>query len=413
MDNKLTEYILRHSKKRDRELKYDFMPSLLEIIERPAHKAGTIIILSIFTLLAAAIVWACLSEVDVVITANGSLQPNGNISIVKTYTSGTVKDVNVSEGAYVKKGEILYELDTAALDIDIESLEEKKQMYENRLEIYSQIKEDDESSNIDISKYDEAFQNEVQALIDAKESCNNSIAKLEKDKAAYEINKQIAKLQAEEYESEEKPRLAQTQELAIQQYDLAIEQLDIQIEDAESQFNAQINSQIAETSQQLSEIRSELEKYNFSKSYQQIKAPISGYVNTVSVKNVGEPITAAQELVTIVPDNKPIEMVCYVKNIDIAEVAIDTPAEIKLESYPYNKFGTIKGKVTYISATSFSSEQMGSVYLVKIKITDKSDEIMIRPGLTGMVEIKTGKRTIMDYFLEPIIKGFGDSLKEK
>lgn len=99
--------------------------------------------------------------------------------------------------------------------------------------------------------------------------------------------------------------------------------------------------------------------------------------------------------------------------MDIAEISVDTPTEIKLESYPYNKFGTVKGRVTYISATSFSSEQMGSVYLVKIAITDKSDEIMIRPGLTGMVEIKTGKRTIMDYFLEPIMKGFGESLKEQ
>ena len=76
MDNKLTEYILKHSKKHDRELKYDFMPSLLEIIERPMHKAGTIIILSSFSLLIAAIVWACLSEIDVVITSNGSIQPS-------------------------------------------------------------------------------------------------------------------------------------------------------------------------------------------------------------------------------------------------------------------------------------------------------------------------------------------------
>ena len=51
MDNKLTEYALRHSRKHDKELKYDFMPSMLEIIERPAHKAGTVIILGIFSLL--------------------------------------------------------------------------------------------------------------------------------------------------------------------------------------------------------------------------------------------------------------------------------------------------------------------------------------------------------------------------
>ena len=66
MNNMLTEYVLKHSKRRDKELKYDFMPSLLEIIERPAHKAGTVIIVGIFTLLIAVIIWACVSEIDVV-----------------------------------------------------------------------------------------------------------------------------------------------------------------------------------------------------------------------------------------------------------------------------------------------------------------------------------------------------------
>lgn len=91
MDNKLTEYVLKHSRKRDKELKYDFMPSLLEIIERPAHKAGTVIIFGVFTLLIAAIVWACLSEIDVVITSSGSMQPVGNINVVESYTNGLCK----------------------------------------------------------------------------------------------------------------------------------------------------------------------------------------------------------------------------------------------------------------------------------------------------------------------------------
>ena len=99
MDNKMSEYILKHSKKKDKELKYDFMPSLLEIIERPAHKAGTVIIFGVFTLLVVAIVWARLSKIDVVITSSGSIQPVGNISSLNTYVSGTVKAINVEEGA--------------------------------------------------------------------------------------------------------------------------------------------------------------------------------------------------------------------------------------------------------------------------------------------------------------------------
>ena len=115
MDNKLTEYVLKHSKNKDKELKYDFMPSLLEIIERPAHKAGTVIILGVFTLMIAAVIWACLSKIDVVVTAGGSVQPSGNVNVVQAYSGGTVKSINAAEGEYVKKGDVLIELDTCLL----------------------------------------------------------------------------------------------------------------------------------------------------------------------------------------------------------------------------------------------------------------------------------------------------------
>ena len=116
---------------------------------------------------------------------------------------------------------------------------------------------------------------------------------------------------------------------------------------------------------------------------------------------------------TIVPDDTSVEMVCYVQNMDIADVEEGMTAEIKLEAYPYNKFGTVSGTVKYISPSSFVSEQLGSVYLVKLEIENSNEEIHVISGLSGTVEIKTDKRTVMEYFLDPIIKGFGESLKEK
>ena len=99
--------------------------------------------------------------------------------------------------------------------------------------------------------------------------------------------------------------------------------------------------------------------------------------------------------------------------MDIADIKVGMEAEIKLEAYPYNKYGTVKSTVKYISPSSFNSEQLGSVYLVKLELDDSNENINIISGLSGSVEIKTDKRTVMEYFLAPIIKGFGESLKEK
>lgn len=223
----------------------------------------------------------------------------------------------------------------------------------------------------------------------------------------------MAQIQLEEYQENGTERQAKLQELLIQQYALAMEQTDLQISDIKTQYSANVNSQISQINSQLDETNSRLEKYTLSKKYQKITAPVSGYVNNISVNTIGETVTSAEQLVTIVPDNTSVEMVCYVKNMDIADIEIDMEIEVKLEAYPYNKYGTVKGTVKYISPSSFNSEQMGSVYLVKLEITDVPDGINIVSGLSGSVEIKTDKRTVMEYFLDPIMNGFGESLKEK
>lgn len=413
MDNKMTEYILKHSRKKDKELKYDFMPSLLEIIERPAHKAGTIIILGVFTLLIAAIVWACLSEIDVVITSSGSIQPVGNLNVVQSYANGSVKAINITEGDYVEKDDVLIELDTQSLDIDAEQLDSQKKILDAQLKIYTKIKDGEKLSEIKIDDYDDELKTYIQSILDNDKSYHNTLDNLEKDKENADLNHQIAQIQLEEYEANGTEREAEMQELMVQQYELAKDQADVKIKDTKTQYSSQVNSKLSEISGQLDEIETNLEKYSLSKDYQYITAPVSGHINSINVNTIGAAVTSAQELVTIVPDNTPVEMVCYVKNMDIADVEIGMETEIKLEAYPYNKYGTVKGKVKYISPSTFVSEQMGSVYLVKIEITDKHDDIDIISGLSGSVEIKTDKRTVMDYFLEPIKKGFGESLKEK
>ncbi|MBQ4523080.1 MAG: HlyD family efflux transporter periplasmic adaptor subunit [Lachnospiraceae bacterium] len=413
MEHKLTEYILKHSKMKDKELKYDFMPSMLEIIERPAHKAGTVIILGVFTLFIAVIVWACLSEIDVVITSNGTIQPVGNVNIVQSYTGGTVEAIYATEGAYVEKGEVLIELNTENLEIDESQLKHQRVVLETQESIYHKIRLGEDISAINIEEYEEELKPYVQTILDTDTSYKNTLNNLEIEKSNIELNQQIAEIQLKEYKANGTKGEIQMQELMIQQYALALEQSDLQIADAKTQYSAQIHTRLSEIQSQLEELDSNLEKYRISKEYQTITAPVSGYINSISVNTIGETVTQAQQLITIVPEHTPVEMVCYVQNKDIADVEIGMETEIKLEAYPYNKYGTVNGIVKYISPSSFTSEELGSVYLVKIDVEDSNENIDIISGLSGTVEIKTDKRTVMEYFMEPVIKGFGESLKEK
>ena len=413
MKNEVTEYVLKNSRKKDRELRYDFMPSLLEIIERPANKASTVIILSIFTLLIATVVWACLSEIDVVVTASGTMIPKGDLSSVKSHISGTVDEIAADEGDYVKEGDVLFRLKTEEVDMEIDKLNKQKKMLETQIEIYNKINGGEDISRLDLNKYDVSVRSEVRSIIDSYNSNKLAVDNLKNEKASNELSKQMAQMTLEDYKENELEKQVKKQEMIIQQYDIEISKLDIQISSVESQFSAKVNSTMYEIETQIADMDTNIGKLELAKEYQVITAPVNGYINSLSVKTEGENVGVSQELANIVPSETDFEMVCYVRNRDIADIEKDMESEIKLEAYPYNKYGTVKGKISYISPSSLYREGLGYVYLVRITASDKSDNINIKSGLSGSVEIKIGKRTIMSYFLEPIIKGFGDSMKEK
>ncbi len=415
MDNKLTEYILKHSKKRDKELKYDFMPSLLEIIERPAHKAGTVIILSVFSMLIIAVIWACCSKIDVVITSSGTIQPVGNISSLNSYASGTIKAINVEEGSYVEAGDVLIELDTQSLDIDVDTLRNQKRVLDAQKKIYTMIINNEDISKVDAAQYDLNLQPYIRTIINTDLAYHNNLSTLESVKENAGLNRDIAKIKLEEYRVNAAISQADfdAQILVVKQTENEYIQAETNLLKAQISYSEQINASLSEINGSLSQIEAQIEKYQLSIEYQKITAPVNGYINSISVNNIGETVTTAQQVITIVPADTPVEMVCYVKNMDIAEIEVGMDAEIKLEAYPYNKYGTVKGKVEYISPSSFNSEQLGSVYLVKLDINNTNERIEVMSGLSGAVEVKIDKRSVMSYFLDPIIKGFGESLKER
>ena len=413
MDNRFTEYVLKHSSNRDRELKYDFMPSLLEIIERPAHKAGMVIITGFFALLVSAVIWACFSEVDIVITSQGSIQPVGNTNVVESAASGTVKDIKVKDGQHVRAGEVLIELDSKNLEVEYDLLIKQLEQYEAEVRIYNQLKEGKNGSEINIANFNADIRPTIQALIDNDISYRNNIESLENEKESLIINKKIAELQLEEARSSGTSRQIQAQQLDVEQKENSVKKADISINELKSSYSRQLNTGLADVTSKLQEVRMNIRKYDISKGYYSLTAPVSGYVQNIAVNTIGETVTPSEKLVSIVPDDAEVEMECFVKNMDIADIQKGMRAEVKLEAYPYNKYGTVDAEVSYISPSSFQNETLGNVYLVKLKLNNTNEKINLFTGLTGTTEIKTGKRTVMEYFLDPITKGFGESLKER
>ena len=147
----------------------------------------------------------------------------------------------------------------------------------------------------------------------------------------------------------------------------------------------------------------------------QIKSPINGCISGMTVNSTGQMVTQADVLLQIVPTDKPLVFEGYIQDKDIANIKIGDVAKIKISAYSYSDYGDIDGRVTYISKSSYQIEGMGNVYKIEVEIDSEgfNEEIKLMSGMSGTVEIDVGKRSVLDYFLEPILQGMKNSLKEQ
>lgn len=374
MDNKksrkeaLSEYIVKTSTVRDKRLKYDFMPSLLEIIEKPSHIAGKVIIIGIALLLLVSIIWAALSKINVIVSGTGNISPQNSIVTIKSTISGVVSKINYSDGDYVKAGDLVVTLETENIDAQINKLEDSI----NRLKVEAAIKNiylEDVNKQVNVADYDDKYSDLINNII---------------------LENKLKLLELERYNGE-------TANIIKLQY---ITELSGKI--------AQIDGEIEGYENELKALKLQLENY-------QIKSPINGCISGMAVNSTGQMVTQADVLLQIVPTDKPLVFEGYIQDKDIANIKIGDVAKIKISAYSYSDYGDIDGRVTYISKSSYQIEGMGNVYKIEVEIDSEgfNEEIKLMSGMSGTVEIDVGKRSVLDYFLEPILQGMKNSLKEQ
>jgi len=151
---------------------------------------------------------------------------------------------------------------------------------------------------------------------------------------------------------------------------------------------------------------------------QTLRAPVSGKVQELVIHTVGGVVTPAQELLAIVPAESGLEIEVNILNTDIGFVHEEQEVEIKIDSFPFTKYGTIHGQVISLSRDSIEDENLGLVYparihMEKTQIQSGDKLVDLTPGMSTTVEIKTGKRKMIEYLLAPLQEYQAESLRER
>ncbi len=182
------------------------------------------------------------------------------------------------------------------------------------------------------------------------------------------------------------------------------------------------NQQLVQARQDLSEAAETLNKAHRMKDLTRIVAPVSGTILEVADRSVGSVLREAETLLTLVPDGADLYVEARMPSRDVGYVKLGDEVRVKLEAYPFQRFGTLNGILDVVSADSVplkeGDDQSQLVYQLQVRITDNSwaalagRGIHVRPGLVASAEIKTGKRSIAAYVLDPILRTTDESMRE-
>jgi len=430
-----------------------FMPAAIEITDTPAAPLGRVIMISISAFFAITIGWASIGEMDIIATSQGKIISSERVKMIQPLESGVVRAIHVLDGAHVNKGDILVELNPTGSEADREKLSRELMTTEVELARLTALlqpeplgaffpPEDAAKSLVDLHlaylKSEIQQQRSERASLDGEVSRRKAEIrtvsagiqrlqnKLTKVKDRAEGSRKlfekgiVAKLkygEAQEELSDVEGEL-DVQQRRFTESQAALRSATAQAAQKRAEFQRDIYARETEARSRASSIEQELIKAVERKRLLTLRAPISGRIQQLDVHTIGGVVTPAQPLMQIVPENSEIEVEALILNKDIGFVHATQEAEIKVESFPFTKYGTIDGHVRQVYADAIEKENIGLAYparisMAKSTILVRDKHVELTPGMAVTIEIKTGKRKIIDYILAPLQEYQDESLKEQ
>ncbi len=408
----------------------DFLPSALSIQAKPVSPAGRLFAFLILIFIIIFFMWSYFGHFDIVVNGQGRVIVSGHSKFISSSEVARVSGLYVSDGQRVKKGDVLIELDTRIAQSDLKKYEYEKISAMIQIQKANLLIKAIDSNVSPIFYFKNTDNLHENTLTDAKnhltEQWNDYLSK--KSIIDNDISKLTQSLLIASKLSDDFKHLLATNDVSRHSW-LEKESNRINLEgqllDAQRRKDSLL-SELKKNAQELINesnrtISASLEESNKAKTLSDLlilKSPVDGVVNQLSIHTVGGVVPAAQPIMQIVPDVNRIEFEAYINNKDVGFVQVGQIAKIKIDSYDYTKYGYISARVINISHDSIADEKLGLVYAVKLEI-DKSQSIFsekiinIMPGMSGVIEIKTGDRRIIDYILSPIMRLGKESLNER
>ncbi|MDY0870631.1 HlyD family type I secretion periplasmic adaptor subunit [Dongia rigui] len=439
----------------------EFLPAAVEVLETPPSPLGRAVALAISAFVGLALLWACVGEIDIVAVGQGKIVPSGRTKVIQAFETGVVTNIAVEEGQHVEKGALLIELDSTLTGADTDRL--TQELTARRLDVArlrsvlglpggEALDDTRAAGGFDEANLALARSFRSTQLGEQEEKLAALARELERQRAgAVGTRAEIAKIEAqlplkrEQVEARrgllEKGLTPKQQFLEMQQELIAMEgeasvakaraseaqagiaTIQRQIAQATEEFERDRLKELTEAESQAAQLTEELKKATQRQALQRLTAPVAGTVQQLQLHTIGGVVEPAKPLMIVVPEDAGIEIEAEIENKDIGFVREGQEAIVKLDAFPFTRYGTLTGHVVTISGDAV--EQQGGdgqpsrlIYTTRVRLekdTIDADgrDVQLTPGMVAAVEIKTGTRKLIEYVLSPLIRMGDEAGRER
>ena len=417
------------------------------------QNSSSILLLSIVTLLAIIMLWASVTELDNVVRGSGKTVSEAQNQLVQSSEPGVIRSRYANEGDFVKKGDLLFDIDPVDAKTQLDQaqkrysslqikairlkaevdgalpsfpetlIEEAPTAISTELALFQARKDDLNSKSAILEQRRLQKLNEIQELKIQFETSQNGLKLLRREietleplvKLGLAPETRLLALQREAEAAVGQSNSAQSgQNRVLAGLDEIDEQLKAEqqayVTSALTDLSA-IEAEIAELSARIPALESRVERTS-------VRSPVDGVINQLNYVTADAYVSTGDVLLEIVPTGSDLIVETRINPKDIAEIVVGQEVKISLTAYDPSRYGRIDGNVVSISADAISDQQTGEqFYLADVSISgilyeDDGTEVTLLPGMVASIDVLSGKRTILDYFWQPIARTKDKALRD-
>ncbi len=360
--------------------------------------------------------WAAVAWVDEIVRAPGEVVSSSRPQIIQNLEGGILAELNVAEGDLVEPGQTLARLYGTQYQSAVNGLADEIAALEIR-----RLRLEAEMAGDDSFEVPGEWGDRVPAIVASEMAL--LVARQDEFHARVNGAKAVAKQSAKELELLEKMYKREIAPLIeVTRARKADSDAQNRLSEAITTTEMERASDYSKTQADLANLRQKLTLAQDQLSRTSLVAPMRGIVNKLSITTIGGVVRPGEEILQIIPVDEELFIEAKVKPRDIASVREGQDATIKLSAYDYTIWGSLKAKVTFISADTFKDERSRNAdgdphYKVTLRVekealTDRQKGLEIRPGMQAEVELQTGGKTILTYLTKPLYKS-SEALRER